>query len=92
MHKYHNRLPKESHPESQSHPLEDFNAITARLRIKDMAGRKNVCQGVYMIDDKYHLYTQGTLANQEEDLLRFWDVRSLFINFWCYTTNANKSM
>lgn len=76
MHKYNDGAPQESPVETQSHLLEDFEAVAARLRIKDMGGRKNSPQTAHTVDEEYQSYINGTLTKQGENPLKFWDVRS----------------
>lgn len=78
MHSYHKDLPKQRSTENQPH-LGDLDAIAARLRIKDMGGRRNTRDVVNTVEDEYRSYTKGALTKQGDDPLKFWDVRTFLV-------------
>lgn len=79
MHSYHGRLPQQQATESQPR-FEDFDAIAARLRIKDMGCRRNVREVVHTVEDEFRAYTKGALTKQGDDPLKFWDVRIMSLD------------
>lgn len=77
MRQYHSRLPQEPFAESQPRLLEDFDAIAARLHIKDMGSRRNTREtGQGTVEDEYNSYVKGVLTKQGDNPLKFWDVRA----------------
>lgn len=75
MQQYHNRLPRELPSESRHRNFEDFDAIAARLHIKDMGGCKTTRDVVHTVEDEYRSYTKGNLTELGKNPLQFWDVR-----------------
>lgn len=79
MYQYRGRTPEVSSEGRQPSLFEDFGAIAARLRLKDMSGRRNPKETVHTVEDEYRSYTNGALTNQGEDPLKFWDVCVSFV-------------